>query len=65
MNGCKSLIIGCVHPRLDFLIKSGFVHIISVGDLAVGLEVLEIDFHLEEIVFEGGEMKESGSIFVS
>lgn len=35
-----------------------------MSDFAESLKVLEVDFHFNEIVFKGSEMKESRSVLV-
>jgi hypothetical protein len=65
MDCGKSLLIWGIDPRLDFDLESSFIHFISMSDFAVGLEMLEIYFELDEIVLEGSEVQQSGSIFIS
>ena len=64
MDCGEAFVVGSVDPGLDFLFESSFIHFVTVSGFAVGFKMLEVDFHFDKIVFEGGEVQKVGSVFI-
>ena len=64
MDWSKAFLIGLIDPGFDFYLESGRVHLVPVGDFAEGLEMLEVNLHLNKIVFKGSEMQKGGPVLV-
>ncbi len=64
MDWSKAFLISLIYPGFDFYFESGRVHFVSMGDFAESLEMLEINFHLDKIVFKSSEMQKGRPILV-
>lgn len=64
MDWSEAFLICLIDPGFDFYLESGGVHFVAVCDFTESLEMLQVNFYLNEIIFKGSEMQKGGPVLV-